>query len=360
MPRTIAEIVRTWSRQYNPTATSSFDINTASQEEMDKALAAAGNDYPSKYERIVSQIDHLTTVLYDDYEITQYPPHQKYHYRLRDWLENVNDAEAQKTLFELAPRIFFIGRKEYLSLYHTAFNGPIARWLIDQTNINVSSDDAQSSLQSSLSSTWFCAITDSMKIASFYHINQLEGTDLRPDFRVLTQFAEATEVTDYMDEQTPKLERIVLLEDFVATGKQMREAVCFASTLQETSPIPVLLCPLVICRSGYKRAQSLVSKLSHLSFEPTLVLDDSVVLPQCESENEDEFLQRLRAVVKNTYTFVKGNSPSNLDGPFGFGAGDEKGGLMLVLCTNCPDNTLPLIHHQSNQWHPLFPRSSRV
>ncbi len=360
MPHTIAEMIRTWSRQYNPTATSSFDINTASQEEMDKILAAAGNDYPSKYERIKSQIDYLTTVLYDDYEVTEYPPHQKYLYRLRDWLGNVDNPEVKKTLFELAPRIFFIGRKEYSSLYHTAFNGPIARWLIDQMNIDVSSNNAQSFLQSSLSSTWFCAITDSMKIASFYHINQLEGTDLRPDFRVLSHFVEATRIIDYMNKQTPKLERIVLLEDFVATGKQMREAVCFASTLQETSPIPVLLCPLVICRSGYDSTQSLVSKLPHLSFEPTLVLDDSVVLHQYKSEKEDEFLQHLREVVKNTYTFVKGDTSSKLYGPFGFGASDEKGGLMLVLCTNCPDNTLPLIHHQSNQWHPLFPRSSRV
>lgn len=361
MPHTIAEMIRNWSRQYNPAAASSFDIDTVSQEEMDDALAAAGNDYPSEYERIESQIDYLTTMLYDDYEITQYPPHQQYPYHLRDWLKNVSDEKIRKTLFELAPRIFFIGRKEYLSLYHTAFNGPIARWLIDQANIDVTRDNAQSCLQSSLSSTWFCAITDSMQIARFYHVNQLEGTDLRPDFRVLAHFAEATKVIDYMNKQTPPLKRIVLLEDFVATGKQIKNAVRFASTLQETSPFPVLLCPLVICRSGYDRAQFLVSEFSHLSFEPTLVLDDSVVLPQSASENEDEFLQRLRTVVNKTYASVKGNNSSNLYGPFGFGADDEGGGLMLVLYTNCPDNTLPLIHHQSDTpWHPLFPRSSRV
>lgn len=365
MPHTIAEMVRTWSRQYNPAAASSFDIDTVSQEEMDDALAAAGNDYPSEYERIESQIDYLTTMLYDDYEITQYPPHQQYPYRLRDWLKNVTDEKIRKTLFELAPRIFFIGRKEYLSLYHTAFNGPIARWLIDHANIDVTRDNAQSSLQSSLSSTWFCAITDSMQIARFYHVNQLEGTDLRPDLRALSTIAEdpaaaKRNFVEYMQKQNPPLERIVLLEDFVATGSQMDNAVRFASTLQETSPFPVLLCPLVICRSGYDRAKSLVSEFSHLSFEPTLVLDDSVVLPQSASENEEEFLQRLRTVVNNTYASVKGNNSSNLYGPFGFGADCEGGGLMLVLYTNCPDNTLPLIHRQSEQWCPLFPRSSRV
>lgn len=360
MPHTIAEMVRTWSRQYNPAAASSFDIDTVSQEEMDDALAAAGNDYPSKYERIQSQIKYLTTMLYDDYEISQYPPHQKYASRLEDWVYNVNDEEIQKTLFELAPRIFFIGQKEYLSLYHTAFNGPIARWLIDQANIDITRDDAQSCLQSSLSSTWFCAITDSMQIARFYHVNQLEGTDLRPDFRVLTHFAKPTKVIDYMKKQTPKLERIVLLEDFVATGKQMKNAVRFALTLQETSPFPVLLCPLVICRSGYDRAQSLVSEFSHLSFDPTLVLDDSVVLPQSASKNEEEFLQRLRTVVNNTYASAIGSQRAKH--LFGFGACQDRTGegLMIVLYTNCPNNTLPLIHSQSEQWCPLFPRSSRV
>ncbi len=364
MPHTIAEMVRTWSRQYEPTPTI-INIDEASPEEIEEALSASEKDYPSEYERIESQIDYLTAVLYNEYEITKYPPHQSYPARLRDWLNNVTETEEKQILFALAPRIFFIGPKEYLSLYHTAFNGPIARWLIDQEHIDISHDDAHSILKSSLSSTWFCAITDSMQIARFYHVNQLEGTDLRPDFRVLTRFAESEKVIDYMKLQTPPLRRIVLLEDFVATGSQMEKAVRFAATLQVPDPLPVLLCPLVICQSGYKRAQDLVSEFPNLSFEPSLVLDESVILPASPTANEDVFFQRLRALVMKTYDSVAGDNSQNPKlppyGPFGFGSKNEGGGLMFVNYTNCPDNTLPLVHHWSDTpWHPLFPRSSRI
>ena len=364
MPHTIAKMVRTWSRKYKFT-TSNINIDKATTEEIDKLLEAAENDYPSKYEQIESQIDFLTSKLYHEYEITKYPPYKSYRFRLRDWLNNVENEADRKTLFELAPRIFFLGQNEYLSLYHSSFNGPIARWLIDQENIDITHDDAQSFLQSAIPSTWFCAITDSMQIARFYHVNQLEGVDLRPDFRILTRFANKTRVVDYMNKNNPPLKRIVLLEDFVATGSQMEKAVRFASTLQTSSPIPILLCPLVICKSGYKKAKNLVREFHNLSFEPSLILDDSVVLPISSTENEDEFFDRLRALVISSYDAVAGDkSKSNKKspyGPFGFGAHVEQGGLILVLYTNCPDNTLPLIHHGSDtSWCPLFPRSSRV
>lgn len=361
MPHTIAEMVRRWSRRYDAPDSMSVDIDKASTEEMDEALATAEKHYPSEYERIKSQIDYLTSRLYDDYEVTKYPPHHQYSYRIRDWLNNVPDEDTQKTLFELAPRIYFIGSKEYLSLYHTAFNGPIARWLIDQARIDINHANAQSLLQASLSATWFCAITDSMQISRFYHINQLEGTDLRPDWRILKRFAQKEKVVEYMQKQTPPLERIVLLEDFVATGSQIEKAVRFALTLRDASPYPVFLCPLVICSSGYKLGQRLVGEFPHLSFEPALVLDDSVFLSKSASAKEDEFFQRLRKVVNNTYSLVKGTDSKNLSGPFGFGADQEGGGLLLVLYTNCPNNSIPLIHHKSDTpWHPIFPRSSRV
>jgi hypothetical protein len=127
MPHTIAEMVRRWSRPYTVPDNLNIDIDNASIEEVDNALEAAENHYPSEYARIKSQIDYLASRLYEEYEVTKYPPHRQFDLRLRDWLNNVSDEYTQQTLFELAPRIYFIGLKEYLSLYHTAFNGPIAR-----------------------------------------------------------------------------------------------------------------------------------------------------------------------------------------------------------------------------------------
>ncbi|WP_285009496.1 phosphoribosyltransferase-like protein [Pedobacter faecalis] len=40
--------------------------------------------------------------------------------------------------------------------------------------------------------------------------------------------------------------------------------------------------------------------------------------------------------------------------------GYKQTGGLVVLNTNVPDNTLPLVHHQSPTWKPLFKRITRV
>ncbi len=267
----------------------------------------------------------------------------------------------RKTLFELIPRVYFIGRSEYMSLYQTVFNGAIARWLIDIDNIDICANTAKDQLQKSLASTWVCGITDSMDISGFYHINQLEGKPYRPDWNSLVKFSNKPQILKTMKKQYPQLNRIVLLEDFVGTGSQMERIVSYAATLSHSAPVPIMLCPLIICRSGYERSLELEKTYSNLTFEPTLVLDDSVLLTINAGNNEDDYLRRLRTVVFDTYDRVKGSNSKNMYGPFGYGSNIEGGGLLLVLFSNCPDNTIPLIHHESDSpWSALFPRSSRI
>ena len=364
MPHTVANMVRKWSRELK-TANSTINIDKATPEEISKFLLKTDSEYPSKYQIIESQIDFLSSILYKEYEVTNNSQELPYPYRLRDWLNNVENENDKKTLFELAPKIFFIGQNEFSALYQSSFNGPIAHWLIDQDSIDICDRNAQKKLRNSLASTWFCAITDSMQIAKFYHSNQLNGSDIRPDFRALSKLSDKDRVINYMRSQSPKLKRIVLLEDFIATGSQMRTTVEFAATLHKNNQIPVLLTPLVICKSGYKSAQYLAKKHKNISFEPTLVLDDSIIIPINKESKEDKFIEKLRKVILKTYSSVCGETSINYYkppyGPFGYGANTENGGLIVVLYTNCPDNTLPLIHYNSNpSWKALFPRSSRL
>ncbi len=360
MPHTIAEKIRKWSRGYEPPRELDLDLEKASDDELEAALEVADTYYPSKYERLESQIDYLAMKLYSEYEVTKYPPYLEFQYRLRDWLDSAPSEDDQKILFELVPRLFFIGNKEYLSLYQSALNGPVARWLISQLALDINKNDAQSRLQEALSSTWFCPITDSMQISKFYHVNQIEGADLRPDWRTLDSFCGSHgKIVKHMKSQSPPLERIVLLEDFVATGSQMKSAVEFAVNLPDGCP--VLLCPLVICPSGYTVAKQLEKDYVNLKFEPALMLDQSIILPSSQIPHEDSFISRLREVILRTYSLVVGSNPKPLYGPFGFGEPAEGGGLLLIMYTNCPDNTLPMIHHASDSpWNPIFPRSSRL
>jgi len=369
MPHTITDIILEWSRSYVTPDIMDIDIDNATIEEMDQVFEKGEKHYPSEYKRIESQIDYLNSKLYKDYEVTVYPPHLEFEYRLRNWLKNTRNIDSQKILFKLVPRLFFIGEREYLSLHQTVFNGPIARWLIDQESIDITLTTAQERIQSSLSGTWICGLTDSMLISQFYHVNEIEGSDLRPDLRAFKKLSEnngnddimKSIIVDFLRNQVPQFKRIVLLEDFVGTGTQVVSTVKWALTLNEIDPIPVLFCPLVICRSGVEKFQKLLAEYSNFSFEPSLILDDSVLLTKFPKSNEDEFFTQLRDVVHQTYDLVKGNNSGKLYGPFGFGSKEEGGGLLLVLYSNCPNNTIPLIHNESDTpWNPLFPRSSRV
>jgi len=204
MPHTVAERIRRWSREYSP-------------------CDPADNSNDPKFLKTESQIDYLCGRLYSEYEVTKYPPYTEFAFRLRDWLDSAPNEDDQKILFQIVPRIFFIGSNEYASLYRAAFNGPIARWLIEQVGLQIDASNIQEKIREELESTWFCAITDSMQIAKFYHINNIEGTDLRPDWRVLNTLGSATKISDFMKDK--KLKRIVLLEDFVGSGSQMCSAV---------------------------------------------------------------------------------------------------------------------------------------
>lgn len=360
MPHTISEKLKEWTRNYLPPKELDIDLDTATDEEIEVALSIVDKHYPSKLKRIESQIDYLSNRLYSEYEITKYPPYQRdFLVRLRDWLNSTPDIDDQKILFELIPKLFFIGKNEYLSLYKSAFNGPIARWLIDQLAINLFDDNAQSILREAVSSTWFCSITDSMKISTFYHVNHIEGFNLRPDWTVLSELASPKEICRYMSEQRPQIERIVLLEDFVASGSQMTTAVDFIAKLPNKCPI--LLCPLVACSAGAKIGEYLSNKYANISFDATLILDKSVLLQINPEVGEDEYITQLRKVVLKTYPLVQGSQPGMLYGPFGFGEVVQGGGLLVVMYTNCPDNSLPLLHNKSDgPWNPIFPRSSRL
>src|SRR5205807_3580729 len=102
-------------------------------------------------------------------------------------------------------------------------------------------------------------------------VNNIEGADLRPDWRTLATFAEPQRVKAYMD--TNRLQRVVLLEDFVGTGTQMTTSVNFASTIPGAPSVLVL--PLITAPGGVAVGSALSSSFSNISFATTLELQQA-------------------------------------------------------------------------------------
>jgi hypothetical protein len=301
------------------------------------------------------QVEYFSENLFDEYKPTKAPGEKRFKDRLSDWLNNTNDETDQKVLFDLVAHIFFVGSREFDSLYQAAFDGPIARWLIDQLNIKIDVKSVRARLATAVRETWFCAITDSMQIAEFYHLNHIEGVDVRPVWRTLFELRSddtRTKIDEYMLKHGFK--RIVLLEDFVGSGSQMAEAVKYAAELP-TAP-PILLCPMIICPKGAEEGRNLQQQFNQLSYEAVFEIPGSSCLSRQASADEDGFMTRLRETILRLQPQL--TNPKCKSGAFGF----RSTGALVVMHTNCPNNTLPIIHHASNDgspWSPLFRRSER-
>lgn len=277
--------------------------------------------------------------------------------RLSRWLENAADDDELQVLFELAARISFLSREDYYKLHESALNGPITKWIISSLNLSFRTRRFDVRLQEEIEqNTWYCSITDSCRISDFYNANNIGGTDLRPDWKTLAELGGVNKIKKYV--RTEKIQRIVILEDFVGTGTQMGMGSGSIEFAARTLPrVPILLCPLLVCPEGDEISRYLASRLPNLSYDPVLRIADSDLISDTLPPVPGVFTNRARDLAISTYSRVNGaGSNWNAYSPFGFG----RTGALVVLFSNTPANSLPMIHHTSDSWRPLFPRSARI
>jgi hypothetical protein len=303
-----------------------------------------------KYALLHSQIEFLDRHLFFEYEPTSGPA-PGFLDRCRDWLSSAVEERDQQVMFELVPNLFFVGAAQFWTLYRMAMNEHIVRWLISELDLKYDDPAMSEALAEGVQRTWFCGVTDSMNIAAFYHANHISGVNYRPDWHSLSQFGTPERIQEYM--ASHNLERIVLLEDFVGSGSQLKRVAKFVSSLP-WSP-PTMLVPLITCPGGYKEGRKAERNHASVTFSPVLSLPPGAFVARDPTPGEPELISRLRETAARVESLVHGSGKVR-PAAFGF-----KGtGALVVMYTNCPNNTLPLVHHRSDQWTPLFPRSSRM
>lgn len=316
--------------------------------------------------KVNKQINHLERWLFKTYEPNKFG-NGDFWVRLEHWLDNVPADANKRLLFQLVVELLYLGPVEFEELYRSAYQGPIARWLIDTCQIDVFSSTGKEKLVEAARETWFCPVTDSFRINAFFHVNNLAaGANLRPDWHSVLKLGDTYKLNAYCAKN--KIKRLVLLEDFVGGGSQSLSAVRFAAT--HVHDLQVLFVPLVICPKGVENARKLEAELcsrrvSSLRYEAAMELskDSFLTLHQSPYAEPNPYINDLRDLINTSYAKVSGGllpGPKPYD-PFGFPPGDPTGGL-VVMYSNTPDNTLPIVHWRppSNSWHPIFPRHSRV
>lgn len=311
------------------------------------------------------QIAHLERWLFKSYEPDKFNSGDFWH-RLNECFSKLNTDAEKQSIFHLVTKILYLGPVEFEELYRCAYDGPIARWLVDLEGIDVFATDASVKLKQAARETWFCPVTDSFRVNAFFHINNLSvGTSLRPDWRSLCELADEGKLNNYC--VANGIKRLVLLEDFVGGGSQSMSAVHFAATL--THGLNVLFVPLVICPGGHTRALALervlcAKRADSLRYEAVLRLPDNAFLTPTSApiDIDDPMLGVLRQTIEDTYIRVSGGAPLGTKPyhPYGYPVNKPTGSL-VVMYSNTPDNTLPLIHWRpaGSSWSPIFPRHTR-
>lgn len=327
----------------------------------------------SRLNAILDNLRFLERIKFNPYVPTLYSSQSSsFEERLHRWLTNPGlGAAQQRDLFEFAHRIAFFSFDDFMAMFQNAFSGPISRWCMRHAGVRLDQGNWQETLnEERFNRTWFCPVTDSLLISAFHHVNGIEGKNRKPAFRELMHFGDQTEDPErnkiHRHIHTQGYRRIVLLEDFVGTSTQTMKTVEWSvRTLKQ----PVLFCPMIIAPEGAAKFRALKARLdlerkdspglADFAFEPVLELDHDCFVHHAEADQEP-LLGRIRALAEEIHASLGRSQSHCRDGPLGFCNEDSpQKGAAVVMFSNTPNNSLPLIHHGAESWSPLFPRVAR-
>ncbi len=323
--------------------------------------------------RILDHLRYLDRVKFQPFVPSLYSRHPiAFMERFHAWLTNNGlSSDQQRDLFKFAYHIAFFSFDDFTALFQSAFSGPVSRWCMSQAGIRLGQRDWRTRLdEERFKKTWFCPVTDSLLISVFHHVNEIESKNRRPAFRELMHFGD-----ERADEEENKIRkhirtqgyaRIVLLEDFVGTGGQSFKTVEWAV---RTLKLPVLFCPMIISREAVNKYVDLKAKLEEerqrdsdlpqFEIEPIFQMGNDCFVYDQDTEPEQLF-SRVRALAEEIHAKLSESNQQCKEGPLGWWSEDSpQKGATVVMFSNTPNNSLPLIHHRSKDWRPLFPRVAR-
>ncbi|VVE49478.1 phosphoribosyltransferase-like protein [Pandoraea anhela] len=264
--------------------------------------------------------------------------------RLDAWLSGFPSLD-QWDAFRTVDDIVFLSAFELQELQRVSYEHHATEWAIDTLDLKYGDPEFELKLSAFLSKAWVCPLTDSLRISMFRHLNHISSPEYFPDWRSLAEFSCIEKLKNYVNREN--FTGIVLVEDFVGSGRQCADAINFAA---ENFDLPILVMPLVIGERGDSKFNKLKEKFDNVTYKPVLVLPNSCRVTRRSLSIDTEPIIRARNLV-NSYAKVTSDNQ-----PFGF---EKNQGYMFAMATNCPNNSLKFLHSDFGNWNPLFPRSNR-
>ena len=323
---------------------------------------------PGKYGKLYSQaLYHQKTRWFEYLPIRHPSQHSDFLKRLQLWIDSVSTEKDKKILLEYLSKITFISRDDFVSLYQTALNRCIYQW-VDE-DIAVSESESMSSysqkIERELDGILFLPFTDSMDINEFFKVNNLKSSEYRPALCSLKKFCESGKLSKSKIKESMgaflkngariSWKRMVVMEDMVGSGSQVKETLEWLVDLK--LGLKILFVPLILCENG--EASFLSSRRyrnGKYQMKPVLrIRRNELVGPESNGQNQWSMIKDLESLLCQ-YKAQLGVKKNDI---FGY----KKTGSSVVLYTNTPNNSLPIIHRKPkrpDRWEPIFPRVGRV
>ena len=307
---------------------------------------------------IRSLTDFLEQVLYEEYEPGRVGAQGQFPARLARWIGGAESDDDKRSLYLLVGRLVFFGREQMMAGYRTAYSRNVALWLMEIEGLPFFGSDTGPKLDAAVAETAFTEITDSFRLGDFLRWNNIAAVGPRYTWEQhLAGWDHATFMQQIMrtDSEAPR-KNLVLMEDFIGSGKQMESAVEKACSVPKN--YNVLLCPIVICPDGAARARELVERHGHLTYSPVMQLPENAFISEDSIAGEHGHHPLIRDTLVALHSKVRGTPGSWPQETSEFGYEDT--GAVFCKYDNCPDNSVPILHHRSDLgWSPLFPRTAR-
>lgn len=279
--------------------------------------------------------------------------------------------------FILTRNIIFFNRRQVLSLIDDVWNAIKKELFIlvsQQNNLPITNLMSGSHLiEDQLNASLFVPLSDSSHFMEFRHVlpEGIHGRITIPCIDRLTLSIElkAQEYTERIKARYKDQNNLFILEDFAGSGTTAKRKIQLILTDWHFKN--VYFCPLIVCH----KAKEELGKLEVLAHENgkrfklicgvTLDRQYSIVDEKEGSIWRSEEKAALRFMSEkyfeshfkeNGYLYSDFDRPHpKHPTPFGF----KNGGLAVVLYSNCPNNSLPIIWGDEKGWNSLFRRHER-
>lgn len=304
---------------------------------------------------------------YNRYDL--YAPGELFESRLVDWLENF-DVEDRPMAMEVVWALTYVSQYEMRAICTAMFQDITQIVESEMTGLTVSSgpaylDSRQESVDQELSQALFVAMADDVLFDFFRRYAQMNCARITKD-----NFVEYYKLDRERRDDLVEHSRVFLIDQVSGSGFTAirKEDGIWHGKLptfqqlweQEARSCKLYYCPYILAARAERHLRDYLPVWAREvgmgrppSINPTCRVRVSPCLREQGGDEIDIQSPVARLCRKYHSRFIV-DEHMEKGGPCEYGFGSA--GLTLVLSTNCPNDTLPILWHNFNGWKPLFPR----